>query len=36
VLHSLVVLPAVLVLAVELGEGLDEKDQRHYEEWEFT
>jgi hypothetical protein len=30
-----VLLPATLLLAVELGEGLDEKDQRRYEDWEF-
>jgi len=28
----MVVLPAILLLSRELGEGLDEKDQRRYED----
>jgi hypothetical protein len=35
VLHCLVLLPAVLLLAVQVGEGLDDKDNKLFEEWEF-
>ena len=35
VLSSLVLLPPILLLAVEFGEGLDLYDRRLYEEWEF-
>lgn len=35
VLHCLVLLPSVLLLGVQIGEGLDENDNKLYEEWEF-
>jgi hypothetical protein len=35
VLSSLVLLPPILLLAVELGEGLDAYDRKLHEEWEF-